>query len=105
VRASLGAATSSGLPFTVAVPRGPAIRDIRAAREARALGLFGSQTGSYQLSLHEHPMGLVLIGDLAFRVRPDVLEPAGAVQAVGRGHEVRAVETDPLVARYLRFGN
>jgi hypothetical protein len=50
-------------------------------------------------------MGLVFIWDLAFRVWPDVLEPAGAVQAVGCGHEVRAVEADPLVARELGFGD
>src|SRR5215471_4031396 len=66
---------------------------------------FGLLPSSYQLPLHEHSMGLVLIGDLAFRVRHDVLETARAVQTVGRGHEVRAVEADPLVARYLRFGD
>ena len=60
---------------------------------------------SDQVSLHEDPMGLVFIWDLAFRVWPDVLEPAGAVQAVGCGHEVRAVEADPLVARELGFGD
>src|SRR4029453_3826862 len=52
---------------------------------------------SRELSLHEYPVGLVLVGDLALRVRPDLFEPAGAGQAVGGGHEVRTIEPDPLI--------
>jgi hypothetical protein len=47
--------------------------------------------------LHEDPIGLVLVGNLALRVRTDIHESVGAIQAVSGGHEVWAIEPHTLI--------
>src|SRR6266511_152606 len=97
-RTSPGPGSISGLSTSVRTSGSP-VREYSIARTPRRYpGAGRAVWRSGELSLHEHPVRLVLVGNLALGVRPDLHEPAGAVQAVGGGHEVRAVQPDPRVS-------